>query len=135
MNVVVVKGRIVHTPELKTTQSGVSVCNFTIAIDRRFSQNGEKITDFFDVVAWRSTGEFVSKWFDKGKEILVNGELQSRTYQTKDGSNRKAIEIIASQVDFCGSKSTGDSKPVKQSNPTQEPDFATIDADDEDLPF
>lgn len=141
MNQIVIKGRIVHTPELKTTQSGVNVCRFSVAVDRRFKQNGEKVTDFFDCVAWRSSADFVSKYFDKGQEILLSGEMQSRQYEARDGSKRRAWEISVDNVEFCSSKQGGaaPAQPAPQqpapaySAPKQD-DFAIID-DTGDLPF
>lgn len=77
MNIIAIKGRLTKSPELKTTQSGVSVCNITVAVDRSYSAGGEKQTDFFDCVFWRQGAEFVSKYFTKGQEIIVHGEMQS----------------------------------------------------------
>lgn len=113
-------GRLVADPEMRTTQTGLNVCQFRIAVDR---YGKDKATDFLTVVAWRSTAEFVSQYFTKGKEILVEGSIQSRTYDDKNGQKRTAVEIVASNVNFVGSK--GDSAPATQQAST----------DDEDLPF
>lgn len=141
MNQIIIKGRIVHSPELKTTQSGVNVCQFSVAVDRRLKQNGEKVTDFFDCVAWRSSADFVSKYFDKGQEILLSGKMQSRQYEARDGSKRRAWEISVDNVEFCGGKqsnvATAQAAPQQAapaySAPKQD-DFAIID-DTGDLPF
>lgn len=132
MNKVILKGRIVHTPEVKKTPNDVSVCSFSVAVDRRFkSASGEKATDFFDVVAWRQTADFIGKYFEKGQEILVSGELQTRSYEDKNGNKRKVCEVIAEQVEFCGGKlkTTPEQKPSISAD-----DFEEI-TDDEDLPF
>lgn len=110
LNRVILMGRMVADPELKTTNSGVSVCSFRIAVDRSYVKNGEqRQADFFDIVAWRSSAEFVSRHFTKGSLIAVDGQLQSRQYQTKDGSNRSAVEVVADSISF-----TGERKEQKQ---------------------
>lgn len=110
LNRVILMGRMVADPELKTTNSGVSVCSFRIAVDRSYVKNGEqRQTDFFDIVAWRSSAEFVCRHFTKGSVIAVDGQLQSRQYQTKDGSNRSAVEVVADNISF-----TGERKEQKQ---------------------
>ena len=107
-NKIILMGRIVADPELKTTPQGVSVCSFRIAVDRRFQQKGEeKKSDFFNVVAWRQLGEFVTKYFGKGRMILVEGELQTRPYTDKNGNQATWYEINAERVSF-----TGETKPV-----------------------
>ena len=109
-NRVVLMGRLTRDPELRTTPSGVSVCTFSIAVDRRFQTKGEeKKADFFNIVAWRQTGEFVSRFFKKGNMVLVEGELQTRQYTNKDGQNVNVTEIVADQVCFTGEKSGGGS--------------------------
>ena len=105
LNVVALMGRLVYDPELKTTQSGTNVCSFRIAVDRSFTRQGEeRKADFIDVTAWRQTAEFVSKYFRKGSMIAIEGSLQTRQYQDKNGNNRTATEVLASQVSFCGGK-------------------------------
>lgn len=105
LNVVVLMGRLVADPELKTTNTGVSVTSFRIAVDRSYVKAGaERETDFFDVVAWRSSAEFVCRNFTKGSLIAVDGQLQSRQYQTKDGQNRTAIEVVVDNVSFTGER-------------------------------
>lgn len=106
LNVVAIQGRLTHDPELKTTPNGVSVCSFRIAVDRSYVPHGEeRQTDFITVTAWRKTAEFVSKYFQKGSMISVQGRLETRPYQDKNGNNRTATEVIAAEVGFCGSKS------------------------------
>lgn len=106
LNVAVIMGRLVATPELRTTPSGVSVCSFRVAVDRAYSSRdgGERQTDFIDVVAWRNTAEFVCRYFQKGQMIAVNGRIQTRNYEDKQGNRRTAVEIVADNVNFCGSK-------------------------------
>ena len=133
-NHIVVHGRLTADPELKQTQSGVSVCNFIVAVDRSYKNGEEKQTDFFTVVCWRGLADMVSKYFAKGKEILVSGEMQSRKWQDSEGNNRISWEIMANGVDFCGSKSDsgGNSAPTYQAN--NAPKFEEIGEDDS-LPF
>ena len=105
INRVVLMGRLVADPELKTTSTGISVTSFRIAVDRSYVKAGaERQADFFDVVAWRSSAEFVCRNFSKGSLIAVDGQLQSRQYQTKDGQNRTAIEVVADNVSFTGER-------------------------------
>lgn len=101
LNNVQIMGRLVANPELRHTAKETAVASFRIAVDRDF---GEKQTDFFDVVAWRKTGEFVSKYFAKGDPILIQGRLASRDWEDKNGNKRKSIEIVADNIYFCGGK-------------------------------
>ena len=133
LNHITIHGRLTANPELKQTQSGVSVCNFTVAVDRSYSKGEDKITDFFTVVCWRGLADMVSKYFSKGKEILVSGEMQSRKWQDNDGNNRISWEIMASGVDFCGSKSENGAAPNTTAVPAS--DFTTLDGADIQLPF
>ena len=108
LNVVAIMGRLVADPELRTTQSGTNVCSFRIACDRNFARQGEqRQADFIDIVAWRQQAEFVSKYFQKGSLIAIEGSLQTRQYQDKNGNNRTAVEVVANNVNFAGSKSNG----------------------------
>ena len=131
LNHITIHGRLTVDPKLKQTQSGVSVCNFTVAVDRSYKSGEEKQTDFFTVVCWRGLADMVSKYFAKGKEILVSGEMQSRKWQDNEGNNRTSWEIMANVVDFCGSKSdnVGNSAPTNSA-----PKMEEIDTDS-DLPF
>lgn len=149
-NKVIMMGRIVNDLELKTTPQGVSVCSFRIAVDRRFQTKGEeKKSDFFNVVAWRQQAEFVTKYFYKGRSILVEGELNTRNYTDKNGNPATWYEIVADRLSFTGEpKQQGaysDSYPApppvappQQSNSAQTPaptaDFSAADSDD-DYPF
>lgn len=147
INRVVLMGRLVSDPELKTTQSGVNVTTFRIAVDRSYVKAGEeRQADFFDIVAWRYTADFVCKHFRKGSLIAIDGQLQSRTYQAKDGTNRYVVEVIADNASFTGERreSTGYSQqaPAQQGFVETAPsfvsgsvsDFEEMPADD-DLPF
>ena len=107
-NLAILTGRLTSDVELKVTTSGISVCNFTIAVDRAYKKGEEKQTDFLNVVCWRTTAEFVSKWFKKGSLIGIEGSIQTRKYQDKDGNNRTAFEIVANNVHFIESKRSAD---------------------------
>ena len=109
LNRVIVMGRLTKDPELRRTQSGHAVASFSIACDRDYSGDGGKETDFLDIVAWRSTAEFVSKYFTKGRMAVISGRLQIRSWTDKDGNGRRSAEIVADSVYF------GDSKPGGQS--------------------
>jgi single-strand DNA-binding protein len=104
LNVIILQGRLTGDPELKATQNGKSVTSFSLAVDRDFSTSGEKETDFINIVAWNKTAEFISQYFTKGKQMLVKGSLSVRKYQTQNGENRYATEVIADKVYFCGDK-------------------------------
>ena len=104
LNRIILMGRLTRDPELRTTGSNIAVCSFSLACDRDFkSDKGEKETDFFDVVAWRGTAEFVSKYFTKGRMAIVEGRLQIRDWVDKDNHNRRTAEIVAESVYFGGS--------------------------------
>lgn len=144
INNVTIMGRIVATPELRTTASGTSVTTFDVAIDRRFNKQGEeKKTDFLTVVAWKSTAEFVCKYFSKGQMIAVQGYIQTRLYEDKDGNKRKAVEIVADNVSFCGSKNEGAAPDQNASSLPPAPAYSTAGDEDfkeipeleDDLPF
>ncbi len=161
LNIVALMGRLVYDPELKTTQNGTNVCSFRVAVDRSFTRQGEqRQADFIDIVAWRQTAEFVSKYFQKGSMIAIEGSLQTRQYQDKNGNNRTATEVLASQVSFCGGKAAEKpavrdfdqqtEKHVREANtahsapqrPQNVPEYSQGSADDfsviddsEDLPF
>ena len=105
LNRVVLMGRLVSDPELKTTASGISVTSFRIAVDRSYVKQGEeRKADFIDIVCWRSTAEFVCRFFGKGAMIALEGQLQTRTYQAKDGTNRYVVEVVADNVSFTGER-------------------------------
>ena len=131
LNRIIVMGRITRDPELRRTNSGTAVASFTVAVGRDFkSQSGEKETDFIDVVAWRNTAEFVSKYFSKGRMAVVEGRLQLRDWTDKDGNKRRTAEIVADSVYFGDSKR--DAGDTVQSEP--QGGFSEI-AEDGDLPF
>ena len=113
LNRIIIMGRLVRDPELRTTQSGTTVTSFTLAVDRDFKsrESGEKNTDFIDVVAWRQTAEFVCKYFAKGRMAVAEGRLQIREWKDRDGNNRRTAEVVAENVYFGDSKrdSAGDS--------------------------
>ena len=105
LNRIILMGRLTRDPELRRTQSGTAVTSFSLAVDRDFkSQSGEKETDFIDIVAWRSTAEFVSKYFTKGRMAVVEGRLQMRDWKDRDGNNRRSAEVMADNVYFGDSK-------------------------------
>ena len=109
LNRIIVMGRLTRDPELRRTQTGVSVTSFTVAVDRDFkSQNGERETDFIDVVAWRSTAEFVTKYFSKGRMAIVEGQLQIRDWTDREGQKRRNAEIVADRVRFGESRRDND---------------------------
>ncbi|MBR7122786.1 MAG: single-stranded DNA-binding protein [Oscillospiraceae bacterium] len=153
LNHITIMGRLTRDPELRRTGSGVAVTSFTVAVDRDFGsrETGEKETDFIDCVAWRQTGEFVSKYFTKGRMAVVSGRLQIRSWTDKEGNKRRTAEVIADNVYFGDSKRDGDtvgastfgSAPVAPdyggysapaaSAPAS--DFAMLSDDDAQLPF
>lgn len=147
-NKVIMMGRIVNDLELKTTPQGVGVCSFRIAVDRRFQTKGEeKKSDFFNVVAWRQQAEFVTKYFHKGRSILVEGELNTRQYTDKNGNPSTWYEIVADRLSFTGeAKQQGAYSDTYSAPPPTEPpqqaaspqasasDFTASDSDD-DYPF
>ena len=105
LNRVILMGRLTSDPELKTTPTGVSVTSFSIAVERSYVKNGEeRKADFFNIVCWRSTAEFVCRYFGKGSMIAIDGQLQSRSYQTKEGANRTVVEVVADNVSFTGER-------------------------------
>ena len=131
LNNIVIMGRLVKDPEMRTTTGGVEVSTFTVAVDRNYKQNGETLTDFINCQAWRQTAVLVNKYFAKGRMIAVQGRLQSRNFEDKNGNKRTAWEVIADNVNFCGDKQQQKQDvPVK----TDQTDI-TVDDDDDSLPF
>lgn len=128
LNEIILQGRLTDTPELKTTNSGKNVCSFTLAVERDFSTDGEKITDFINIVTWNKTAEFVSRHFAKGKQMIAKGSLQTRKYQTQNGENRTATEVVADKVYFAGDKAA---TPAVQQNVDQFDDVPNYG----DIPF
>lgn len=141
LNCAVVMGRLVADPEVRQTPSGVSVCRFTVAVDRSYVKQGEqRQADFIDILAWRQTAEFVGKYFQKGSMIAVQGSIQTGSYE-KDGIKRRTFEIVADNVSFCGSKSeSGNTAPRNDFDSAPSFSNGSVDdfsasADDDDLPF
>ena len=161
---IVIMGRLTRDPELRRTGSGIAVASFSVAVDRDFAgrEGGERETDFIDCVAWRSTGEFVSKYFTKGSMIVVSGRLQIRSWTDKDGNKRRTAEVVADNVYFGESKRSNEGGSYSNGNsyggnsyggnsysapaapsygsyaaPAAAPasDFAMLDDDDAQLPF
>ena len=157
LNHITIMGRLVRDPELRRTGSGIAVASFTVAVDRDFGSRdgGERETDFIDCVAWRQTGEFVSKYFTKGRMIVVSGRLQIRSWNDKDGNKRRTAEVVADNCYFGDSRRDGESTgsfggntyggnaysaPAPSFGGYSAPaasasDFAMLDDDDAQLPF
>ncbi len=146
INNVVLMGRLVATPELRSTGTGISVASFTIAVERAYAKAGEqRQADFVDCIAWRNTAEFITRYFQKGSMIAITGSIQTRNYEDKNGNKRKAVEVVVDNASFCGSKAEsgttgGYSAPMAPAAPApsftsgSESDFEEISEDD-DLPF
>lgn len=146
INMVALMGRLTYEPELRSTNNGLSVLSFQIAVDRNYqSQGQERQADFIDCVAWRQTAEFISRFFHKGSMIAIEGSIQTRNYTDKNGNNRKAVEVVVNNASFCGSKAetgTGSAnhapafeQPAPSYASAQSSDFEEIVDDDDDLPF
>ena len=146
LNKIILMGRLTRDPELRRTGSGTAVTSFSLAVDRDFkSQSGEKETDFIDIVAWRNTAEFVSKYFTKGRMAIVEGRLQIRDWTDKDGGKRRSAEVVADNVYFGDSKRDGAdsygapaySAPASRASAPMggHSDFAEIGEEDGELPF
>ena len=140
LNIIVLQGRLVRDPEMRTTQSGVAVASFTLAVDRDFGgkDGGEKQTDFIDCTAWRHTAEFVSKYFSKGRMAVVSGRLQIDNYTDNDGNKRKSAKVIADNIYFGDSKkdgATGGQSDETASFTPAPSGFVTVDVDNSELPF
>lgn len=136
LNTITIMGRLTRDPELRRTNSGTAVASFNIACDRDF---GDKETDFIDCVAWRQTGEFVSKHFTKGRMIVVSGRLQIRKWTDKDGNKRSAAEIVADNCYFGDSKPNDSDRPYvgggRKANDAEMADYAMLEDEDANLPF
>lgn len=157
LNHIVIMGRLTADPELRRTGSGIAVASFAVAVDRdRKNENGERDTDFIDCVAWRATGELVSKYFTKGSMIVVTGRLQIRNWTDKDGNKRRSAEIVADNVYFGEAKKSSDGggttygqnrppegfpetealyKRLQQAGLPSVSDYAMLEGDDAQLPF
>ena len=129
INRVILVGRLTAVPEVKQTQSGLSVISFTIACNRQYQQNGERIADFINCVAWRQTAEFIGKCFKKGSSIGIEGSIQTRKYEDKDGNKRTAVEVLVERVSFVGSnnqKSGGYIPSDDDAPPSSDTDSGTV---------
>ena len=154
LNHIVLMGRLTRDPELRRTGSGIAVATFSLAVDRDFANTatGERETDFIDIVVWRNTAEFVSKYFTKGRMAVVSGRLQIRNWNDKDGNKRRSAEVIADSVYFGDSKREGSDSgfapsygnaapaspygyPAPAAAPAPVSDFSMIEDDDSQLPF
>lgn len=136
LNKIVLMGRLTRDPELRRTNSGTAVASFAIAVDRDFKgQGGEKETDFIDIVAWRNTAEFVSKYFSKGRMAVVEGRLQIRDWTDKEGNKRRSAEVVADNVYFGDSKKDGDATGASYTGTDTSGEFKELDEDDGELPF
>lgn len=143
LNTAIIMGRLTVDPELRTTQTGILVTSFTVAVDRNYKSGEERHTDFINVVAWRGTADFVSRYFKKGQMIAVQGSIQTRNYEDKNGNKRTAVEIVADNVSFCGSKNESNNRMPTTDISTESfsvlPDtdggFSFGANDDEGLPF
>jgi len=151
LNKIILMGRLVREPELRTTQSGVSVATFTLAVERDFQRGEERQTDFIDIVSWRGTADFVHKYFRKGQLVAVTGRLQSRKWEDKEGNKRTSFEVVTEEVHFAERKQDSGSygapppagaspqRPQQDETPPFRLDapatFAELDDDDGELPF
>ena len=157
MNKVYLIGNLTRDPEIRATQAGVTVCNFSIAVNRRYrNANGQQETDFFNIVAWRQLADLCGKYLTKGKKVAVTGSIQTRTYEAQDGSKRNAFDIVADEVEFLSPAGAGsmsgeaphtapavgatsaplaDSVPQPASYGSNEPGFSSVAVDDDELPF
>lgn len=133
LNTVILCGRLTTDVELKSTPSGTHVCTFTLAVNRRFSKEGEQQADFISVVAWKERAEFISKYFKKGSSLCITGSIQTRSWKDQNGNNRYATEVVAEQAMFVDSKSDGQS--TEAATPTNHIPDAYKWSQDESLPF
>ena len=136
-NQVIIIGRLTADPELKQSKTGTNVCSFSLAVDRKFKKDGEPSCDFFECVAWRERAEFVCKYFKKGNQILIQGELQNRSWTDKNGQKRTTTEIIVNGSGFVDSKKDEQGENGASYNPyqTAATEFVEVNANGDDLPF
>ena len=145
LNSVIIMGRLTADPELRTTTSGLSVTSFTVAVDRNYKSGDERQTDFINCVAWRATADFVTRYFRKGQMIAVQGSLQVRNYEDKNGNKRTAYDVVADNVSFCGSKNEGGNNTYAAARPESAPavsyqsadagSFSVLPDDNQGFPF
>ena len=142
LNKVVLAGRLTADPELKQTPSGIAVCSFTLAINRRFSKDGQQEADFIQCQAWRQTAEFITRYFRKGSSLCISGSIQTRSWQDQNGQKRFATDVVADEAMFVDGKNdaqgtgtyTGEQNPAPAYNTQQTPNFTQLEPD-ADLPF
>jgi single-strand DNA-binding protein len=137
LNKVILMGRLTRDPELRTTASDISVCTFTVAVDRRYQKSGEnRQTDFINVVAWRTTAEFVNRYFSKGRMINVVGSLQTRTWDDAEGKRHYVTEVVAEEINFCGDKKpeSSNDNSFEDNQDFESKGFEPFETSD-DLPF
>lgn len=137
LNRIILMGRLTRDPELRQTQSGTAVASFSLAVDRDFADKstGQRPTDFIDIVAWRNTAEFVSKYFPKGRMAVVEGRLQIRDWEDSNGNKRRSAEVVAEHVYFCDSKREGGGERQADVSCVEPPKMAELPDDDGELPF
>lgn len=136
LNKIFIMGRLTRDPELRRTQNGTAVTSFSLAVDRDFKNaDGTNDTDFIDVVAWRNTAEFVSKYFSKGRMAVVEGRLQMRDWTDKEGNKRRNAEVLADNIYFGDSKKDTEDRDGRYGGAGRSGGFSGIDEEDEDLPF
>lgn len=140
MNKITLIGNLTHDPEIRSTQSGVSVCSFTIAVNRKFAQQGgEKITDFFRIIAWRGLADTCASYLAKGRKVAVVGELQARTYEAKDGTTRMSLDVSADEIEFLTPRNqaneSGNSAPAEASAIVPDQNSFTDVLSTDDIPF
>lgn len=133
MNKVILMGRLTKDPEMRQTQSGVNVCSFSMAVNRRFAKEGQQTADFLNCTAWRNTAEFIAKYFTKGNMISVVGSLQSRSWDGQDGKKQYATDIVIDEAYFTGSKENTSPSPSAMPNAFE--GFTQVDDVEGDLPF
>ena len=151
MNKVYLIGNLTRDPEIRSTSTGISVCNFSIAVNRRKRADGQQETDFFNIVAWRQLAEICSRYLAKGRKVAVSGSIQTRTYEAQDGSKRSAFDIVADEVEFLSSAQAGASSGEYHApsaapaaprapqapayNAPADAGFTQVQVDDDELPF
>lgn len=131
MNKVILIGRLTKDPELRYTTSNTAVCQFSIAVDRKYKSEGQPTADFINIVAWRSTAEFVSKYFNKGSRIAIVGQIQTRNYDDKDGKKVYVTEVIADEVEFCESKGNSSTRAAGEAPIIAREEAGYFDGEDE----
>lgn len=135
MNLIILTGNLTHDPETRQTPAGATVCSFTIAVNRKFPVNGERVTDFFRINAWRQLGDTCQKWLTKGKKISVRGELQPRLYEAKDGTTKLSLDVAADDIEFLSPRGEGESPRDEAKPQAENPLSAVQPGSDDDTPF